>query len=122
MMIKNLFRSVKHAIHGIWLVFRYEQNFRIHCVAALCVIGALIIFQPPKQEALLVIIVIISILVLEIINSVLERLIDVLKPRLHHQVKIIKDMMAAMVLIASIGAVVVGALVFVPYIFEFFIK
>jgi len=60
------------------------------------------------------------IFVLELINSVLERLVDVLKPRLHPYVESIKDMMATVVLIFSIGAILIGLLIFTPYFVNLF--
>ncbi|MFH1430007.1 MAG: diacylglycerol kinase, partial [Candidatus Uhrbacteria bacterium] len=57
-----------------------------------------------------------SVLVLECCNSAMERLIDLLKPRLHGYVKEVKDVMAGAVLIASLVAVAVGVVIFAPYI------
>ena len=54
------------------------------------------------------------------INSIFERIIDILRPRFHPEAKIIKDMMAAIVLIASISSVVIGLSIFLPKIFELF--
>lgn len=55
------------------------------------------------------------VLILEVVNSVFEQLVDLLKPRLHYVVGEIKNMMAAAVLLASLAAAVVGGVIFWPY-------
>jgi diacylglycerol kinase len=54
--------------------------------------------------------------ILEMINTIVERLLDVLKPRLHEYVKDIKDIMSAMVLISALSSVAVGLIIFLPYL------
>lgn len=73
-------------------------------------------FQVRALEAVALTLVIIAVLVLEIVNTVVEKFIDLLKPRMHHYSGAIKDMMAAAVLLAAIGAVVIGVLIFYPYV------
>ncbi len=57
---------------------------------------------------------------LEITNSAVERITDVLKPRINGYVKEIKDIMAAGVMMASIIAVVIGIFIFWPYLIKLF--
>ena len=118
--LKKLVASFKFAIKGLILAVRREQNFRIHLIAAVVAIVAMIFFGVSAFEALAIVIVITMIVVLELVNTIFERIIDVLKPRLHPYVESIKDMMAATVLIASTGAVAVGFIVFIPYIVDMF--
>jgi diacylglycerol kinase len=56
------------------------------------------------------------VLVLELMNSIFERMVDILKPRIHHYVEDIKDIMAGTVLVASLGSALIGLLIFWPYI------
>jgi len=60
------------------------------------------------------------VLIMELINTVFERVVDILKPRIHPYARVIKDLMAATVLITSIVAVIVGVIIFYPYIQERF--
>jgi diacylglycerol kinase len=111
---KKFTRSVLHAVRG----FRYvlgEQNFRVQVASSLVVIFFVLFFGLRVWEAVALVMMIILVLVLEIINSIFERVMDILEPRVHPYAKIIKDMMAAAVLIASIGAVFVGVVIFWPY-------
>ena len=57
---------------------------------------------------------------MEIVNSAVERVTDILKPRIHSYVKEIKDIMAAAVMLSSIGAVLVGLLIFGPHLLAMF--
>ena len=59
-----------------------------------------------------------TVLVLELLNSSIERLVDLAKPRLHEEAGTIKDLMAGAVLLASMVAVIVGILIFWPYPFQ----
>ena len=53
---------------------------------------------------------------MELANSAVERVTDILKPRIHDYAKEIKDIMAAAVFLASFVAAVVGLIIFLPYI------
>jgi len=115
---KRLINSFRHAFFGIWYTFRQEQSFRVQIVVALAVIGLMFYFKIKSWEKITLFLVVTMVLVLELINTVIERFIDILKPRIHNYVRDIKDIMAAIVLISSIGAVVIGFLIFWPYLFN----
>jgi undecaprenol kinase len=55
------------------------------------------------------------VLAMELLNTALEYFTDLLKPRLHHYVLVIKDTMAAAVLITSLGALIIGLIIFIPH-------
>jgi undecaprenol kinase len=120
--IKRLGQSFKFAGKGLWLTFREEQSFRIQVLAMTVIVIFMIIFPLGVIERLLLVVVIVAVLVLEIINSIFERIVDVYKPRLNPYVKDIKDMMAAAVLIASIGAAVIGVMIFYPYVLKIWVN
>lgn len=118
--IKRLIRSFRYALRGVAHVFREEQSFRVQVVAGLAVLVMALYFNVRTWEAVALLLVIIVVLVLELINSVFERVVDVLKPRMHPYVETIKDIMAAVVLISSIGAVLIGILILGPYVVSLF--
>lgn len=109
-------RSLIYAWRGFRFTFQNEQNFRLQVAVALAVIVAMIAFRVQIWEAIILLMVIGSVLILEIVNTVFEKMTDLLKPRLHHVVEIIKDMMAMAVLLASIGAVAIGIMIFLPHL------
>lgn len=118
--LKKLLRSFQYASVGIATVFREEQNFRLHVIAALLVITLMFLFRVTMTEMLFLIFAIMSVMVLEVMNSIIEKIVDVLKPRIHPYVERIKDMMAAAVLLASLGALGIGVIIFAPYIERLF--
>ena len=117
---KKFSRSVSHATRGFKCVLK-EQNFRIQVLFSIIVIFLILFFGLKVWEAAALVMMVILVLVLEIINSIFERIMDILEPRVHPYAKTIKDMMAAAVLIASVGAAFVGVVILWPY-FENVIK
>jgi diacylglycerol kinase len=118
--IKRLANSFKYAMRGLKKVFKEEQNFRIHVFFTLVVLLLSFYFQIKLWEFVIIILLIALVLALEIINSIIERLTDMLKPRIHQYVKDMKDMGAALVFIGAITALIVGILIFFPYIVALF--
>ncbi len=117
---KKLFHSFTFALKGIAYVFRQEQNFRIQLGVAVMVIILMFIFQVQIWQAVILILLIALVLVLELINTIFEKIVDLLKPRLHIYVEVIKDMMSAAVLVAALAAAIIGLLIFVPYLVDLF--
>ncbi len=116
--LSRLIKSFRYAGRGLLKVFREEQSFRIQVLAGLLVLILALIFRVKVWEAVAPLLVIMMVLVLELINSVFERVVDVLKPRMHPYVETVKDIMAAVVLISSFGAIIVGVLILGTYILE----
>ena len=112
--LKKFSRSFSHAIRGFRCVLK-EQNFRVQILFSIVVIFLILFFGLKIWEAAALVMMIVLVLVLEIINSIFERIMDILEPRVHPYAKTVKDMMAAAVLIASIGAAFVGIVIFWPY-------
>ena len=115
MMIKNFLNSFRYALRGVRYVFKHEQNFRIQVVVSCLVVLLMFVLPLSTREIILVIILLTMVLTMEILNTALERFADLLKPRLHEYVSVIKDIMAAAVLVTSLGALIIGAMIFVPH-------
>lgn len=113
--IKDLVKSFSHACRGVKTLIKDEQSFRLQIFAALAVIFLSIIFPLSIFEIITVLLLVASVLILEMINSIFERLVDTFKPRIHPVVGEIKDIMAAAVLIASIFSAVIGTVIFLPH-------
>jgi diacylglycerol kinase len=114
--LKKILGSVRNALKGFRYAWR-ENSFRALIFASLIAIFLVIILPVTVKEAVILILAIMLVLVLELVNTIFEHLVDLVNPRLHHQVAIVKDMMAAAVILAATGALVVGLLIFWPYIF-----
>ncbi len=113
--IKKFIKSFKFAIEGLVHLFKTEQNFKIEILGVLVVSILIIYIQLTAIETVILIMVTASVLVMEIINSVLERLLDILTKRKSKNFKILKDTMAAAVLLNAIVAVIVAIIIFGQY-------
>jgi diacylglycerol kinase len=113
---KQIAKSFRYAARGVIKVAREEQSFRLQIVAAAVVVVLMFALGLRVPEKALLTMAIVLVLVLELMNSIFERMVDILKPRIHHYVEDIKDIMAGTVLVASVGALLIGLLIFWPYV------
>lgn len=107
--------SFYNAGRGLKQVFKTEQNFRLQVAAGIVVIGLIIYFPLKIWEIVVVVLLMAAVLTMELLNTALEYFTDLLKPRLHHYVSTIKDIMAAAVLVTALSALIVGLIIFLPY-------
>ena len=112
---KKFFNSLKIAISGLRATFQEEQNFRIQALISIAVVFLMIVFGLTELEKIILILVISMVLSLELINSQIEKSLDLIRPALHPEVKLIKDISAGAVLIAVFGAAIIGIMIFHPY-------
>lgn len=113
--LKRLYKSFKFAFRGLLSLIKKEQNFKLHIIATIVVIFLGGYFQIKLWQWSLIVLMIAGVLILEMLNTVFERLLDLFKPRLHSYVKEVKDIMSAIVLVASIASVIIALLIFAPY-------
>lgn len=113
----RLIKSFQYAFRGLAKVFREEQNLRVQVTAGVFAFVLALYLGINSTEWCILIVVSTIVLLMEIVNSAVERVTDVLKPRIHTYVKEVKDIMAAAVMLASILAVIVGIIIFYPYLF-----
>ena len=114
---KNLFISFKYALNGIYYVFKTSRNFKIQIVFALIslIIGSLL--QISKSNYLILVATIMSVLILETLNTSIETIVDlVIKKEFSNLAKIAKDTSAGAVLLASINSVIIAVYIFIPKI------
>lgn len=117
--IKYFRDSFRYASRGISYAWKTEQNFRAEVVIAILVIAMMLIFPLRPIQQVLLGLLIIWVLSLELTNTVMERMADIVRPKAHPYIKIIKDLMAGAVLISAAGAAVIGIIIFFPYWYNF---
>lgn len=120
MSFKRLIKSIQYAFRGLSFTFKTEQNFRIQCLSGFLVLLLSFILGLEVWEKVAVLMMVILVMLMEILNTALEYFTDLLKPRLHHYVYKIKDIMAGGVLLSVFGAMVVGLVIFIPYFVNLF--
>ncbi|MFA5386098.1 MAG: diacylglycerol kinase family protein [Candidatus Paceibacterota bacterium] len=115
---KKIIRGFKKAFDGFRETIIKETSFKIMLVIAVLVVWAAFYLNTGREEKALLFFVIFIVLILELINSAVERIMDYLDTNHDERIRVIKDLMAAIVLLASIGAIIVGLLIFWPYFFR----
>ncbi len=108
-------KSFSDAKKGLFYSFRHEQNFRIGTIIGLIVMIFAFYFPLSIGQKVTIILLIALFLILELLNSVLERTIDLLKPKIDPAIGIIKQMMSGIVLLVVIFSVIIGLIIFIPY-------
>lgn len=114
---QSLYYSLQIALFGLASAFKEERNFRIQVIIAGLVLLAIVWFGLPAIEVTILLLTILVVLGLELINSQIEKFLDVLHPDHHPRVKIIKDFSAGAVLLSAVGSVIIGFLIFSPHVF-----
>jgi diacylglycerol kinase (ATP) len=107
-------RSFQHAIRGMGIMLRSQHNAWIHALATVAALVAGLVLGISRGEWLAILLSIMAVWVAEALNTAFESLCDVASPEFHPAVERAKDVAAGAVLIAAIGAVLVGLLVFGP--------
>lgn len=108
----KVLRSFRFAGQGILDLFRFENNAKVHLLAAILVIGAGLVIGISPVEWAIILTQIGLVWAAEAFNTAIEKLCDFVSPGLHPEIKAIKDMSSGAVLILTIIAVLVGLLVF----------
>jgi len=108
----KLFRSLNHAFEGIMYAARTQANMRIHLVVAALVLTATLLLRLDRFYVIALIVLIAMVLALELVNTAIEAIVDLLTVAHHPLAKTAKDAAAGAVLIASAAAVAVGYLIF----------
>ena len=116
--IRRLLKSFKYAAKGLLKVFHEEQNLKLQVTIGLLVIILAWALNVNRFEWCLLILVMALVILTEVINSAIERVTDVLKPRINGYVKEIKDIMATAVMLASLAAVIIGLVILGPHIIK----
>jgi len=114
----SLLKSFEYAFDGIKTEFKKGRNFRIQISMGVLAVVLGIILKIPNYEWFDLILVIASVLILELINTAVESIVDMVSPEIQEKARIAKDVSAGAVLVASIAAVFVGAFLFLPKIFQ----
>ncbi len=114
-----LYKSFGYAFEGIFAVIRKERNMKIHCCMMALVIAAGLFFQISAAEWCVCFVLFGLIMSLELVNTAVESVVDLVTEERHPLAKLAKDAAAGAVLIASIMAVAAGLIIFIPRGWQF---
>lgn len=113
--MRRLLRSASHAVRGIFFTFKGERNFQLEVVVTFIVLLLMFWLPLTRMEDVVLVLTIVLVLGMELVNTAVERVMDILKPRVHPYARVIKDVMAGAVFLVSFGAVLIGLIIFLPY-------
>lgn len=115
----RLIKSFGFALNGIKKCFISEPNFKIHFLLAVIAIILAFLFRVSTAEWIAVGFCIAFVIVMEMLNTAIEKLCDVVHPDFHPGIKKVKDIAAGAVLVAAVFSAVTGLIIFVPKIIEY---
>ena len=113
---RNFIHCVNDAINGIVRAFLSERNLRIHFIIGVFVLIASLVFDISRLEMIAVIFSISLVIAFEMINTAIEKSVDLFTEEYNELAKFVKDVSAGAVLVTSINAAGVGCLVFFEHI------
>ncbi len=119
---KTYFQSQKHAIEGLISIIKNERNFRIQLVVAFFVVILGIILKISYESWIAVGFLIALVLISEAFNSVIEALSDTISNKYDVNIKYAKDVSAGCVLVSAIASVLLGTIIFIPYMMPIITK
>ena len=112
------FKSFGYAFRGIFSMFIRQPNFLVQFSIAVLVVIAGFAFDISSAEWLFVVLAIGLVLSLEMFNTVVEKLVDMVSPEYNQKAGLIKDIAAGAVLVAAITAAVIGLIIFLPHLLK----
>ena len=114
-MMRSIRNTFRNAFHGLGFFIKNEPNNQIHFIIASIALAGGFWLGISNLEWIAVILCIGLVLAAEALNTALEKLGDAIAPEKHDErIKMAKDISAAAVLIASLTALIVGGVIFIP--------
>ena len=112
----TLLISFRYGFEGIRYLLWTQRNAKIHSAIALIAVALGAVLRIERSEWLTLLLMIILVLAAEGFNTAIEAAVDLASPGYHPLAKIAKDVAAGAVLLVAIGAVLVGVIIFLPYL------
>jgi undecaprenol kinase len=116
-----MLKSFSYAVTGIVTAVKSERNMKVHLIASILVLGCSFFFSLSRIEWLFILFAIGGMLSLELLNTAVERVVDLITIEQHPLAKQAKDIAAGAVFIYAILSVFIGIMVFFPHIKQWFI-
>ena len=110
-------KSFWNAITGVISMLKSERNFQIEIIALIVNLFLIVYLQVTELEAALILVVSFAVLSLEVLNTCVEKICDIIQPKYDLRIKTIKDIAAGSVFLMAMASVVVGVLIYSKYLF-----
>jgi diacylglycerol kinase (ATP) len=106
--------SFRYAFEGWWYVLRTQRNAWIHAMISLAVFALALWLRLPRLDWAILLLTVMVVWTAEFVNTSIEAVVDLAAPSYHPLAKTAKDVAAAAVLVAALGAVLIGLLILGP--------
>jgi len=116
--VNDRVNSLRHALRGLFDILRTEHNAWVHAVFTVVVFLLSWWLEVSFNQFALLVLAIVSVWVAEAFNTVVEMMVDMVSPTFSAPAKRAKDIGAAAVLIAAIGAIILGSVILGPLLYE----
>jgi diacylglycerol kinase len=117
--MKKFLKSFHYAFNGIAYALRTQLSFQIECFATISVVILGWSVGLSNMEWLWISLAIAIVLLLELLNTAIEVLVDLISPQFHPKAGVIKDVASGAVLIGALFSLIVALVVFVPKLLEY---
>lgn len=117
----RLINSFRYAYHGLIYAYKNEQNMMVHCLTTLGVVVLGLFFHISFFEWALCFLLIGLVITLELVNTAIEAVVDLVTQEYHPLARVAKDTASAAVAVMAFFSGVVGFIIFVPKILAFFL-
>lgn len=117
--MKKFIHSFKYALKGILYVLKKERNIRIQIIIGILVFILALILDISHIEFLIIIIISFFVIIMELLNTAIEKFLDTLSTEYNKNFGLIKDIMAGVVLTSTLLSIIIGILIYYKYIILF---
>ncbi len=118
--LKKFLHSFEYPIKGLRYAYRNEQNLAVDVGISILVLIASFIFKLSLTEWVVVVFTIGAVLSLELVNTAIEAVVDLVTEEYHPLAKVAKDTAAAAIFVIAVVAAIVGVIIFLPKIISLF--
>ena len=121
-MLSKIVRSFQYAAKGVLTSFAGQRNIKIHLFFGMAAILLSVILKISRLEFLIILLMVFLVIILEMINTAVEKTVDMVSTEKNSKAGNIKDIMAGAVMLAAILSVITGVYIFVPYVYKILIN
>ncbi len=118
--LKRFYKSFHYALQGINYALQHDQNLVVHFIIACFIILFSMIFDVTPFEMGILGVTILVMISAEMVNTAIEKMVDLITKEHRAEAKIAKDVSAGMVLLTSVGSAIIGILIFLPHVLRLF--
>lgn len=118
-LVHSIPKSFSYALQGLGRAIKEEPNFRVHVILGTIATILALALRFSALEWLILVVTIFFVLVLELINTTLENIVDLVSPEIRDEAKAAKDVAASAVFLSAVFAILVGFALFLPKVLLF---